>query len=93
MAQYSPNVYSNSILCVGELIMGLTLSIDGLKENLSKVAEKVTRTTNKKEPDLNILSSFDSNRWKAVYLILFYVYHGMSRLFSLWLIFAYINSL
>lgn len=73
----------------------MKVSVQSMKDSVGKVIEKASSGFKNKasKPDLEILSQFSTNFWKAGYLILFYVHRGFMRVISLWLLFSYINSI
>lgn len=72
----------------------MKIQVQDVKDAVGKVLEKAVSTTSpKNEPDLAIMEQFDSNVWKACYLLAYYSYHTCKRIISLWFLFSIIQGL
>jgi hypothetical protein len=73
----------------------MNVTVQSLKDSASRVIERATSGLKNKtsKPDLDILSQFSTNFWKAGYLLLYYIHRCFMRVVSLWVLFSYINNL
>ena len=57
---------------------------------LEKVA--VPNTAGKKGPSLEILTSLDKDPYRMIYIGLFYAYHTVIRVITLWTVYSWLST-
>jgi hypothetical protein len=69
--------------------------IEKIKSGLAKVSEGAVTSKSKKTrgPSIEVLASLDSDRTKMIYLSLYYFYHCVIRIVSLWGLYNFLYGL